>query len=232
MRLCGDAQGGGIAFWAFLDRIRRGRAARRRGRLIEPGTPRMDVAALSATALFTLGTRGSALALAQANEARRLLAEAHGWEIERVALQVIRTRGDVIQDRPLAEAGGKGLFTKEMTPRSLSARLTRQSTRPRTCRRCRQPGSRSPLFSPARTCATRSLLPSPELSRACRTGRRLALHRSGVRPRCCACGALARQCRDTVAQGRGRGGRRDPARARRAEAARPRRSRLRRARPR
>ena len=74
----------------------------------------MDVAAVSATALFTLGTRGSALALAQANEARRLLAEAHGWEIERVALQVIRTSGDVIQDRPLAEAGGKGLFTKEI----------------------------------------------------------------------------------------------------------------------
>jgi hydroxymethylbilane synthase len=74
----------------------------------------MDVAAVSATALFTLGTRGSALALAQANEARRLLAEAHGWEIERVALQVIRTSGDVIQDRPLAEAGGRGLFTKEI----------------------------------------------------------------------------------------------------------------------
>jgi porphobilinogen deaminase len=41
----------------------------------------MDAAAVSATALFTLGTRGSALALAQSNEARRLLAEAHGWEI-------------------------------------------------------------------------------------------------------------------------------------------------------
>jgi hydroxymethylbilane synthase len=64
--------------------------------------------------LFTLGTRGSPLALAQANEARRHLAEAHGWEIERVALQVIRTAGDAIQDRPLAEAGGKGLFTKEI----------------------------------------------------------------------------------------------------------------------
>jgi len=61
-----------------------------------------------------IGTRGSPLALAQANEARRLLAAAHGWEIERIALQVIRTSGDRIQDRPLAEAGGKGLFTKEI----------------------------------------------------------------------------------------------------------------------
>jgi hydroxymethylbilane synthase len=54
------------------------------------------------------------LALAQANEARRRLAEAHGWEIERIALQVIRTSGDKIQDRPLADAGGRGLFTKEI----------------------------------------------------------------------------------------------------------------------
>jgi hydroxymethylbilane synthase len=64
--------------------------------------------------LLTLGTRGSPLALAQANEARRLLAAAHGWEIERIALQVIRTTGDRIQDRSLADVGGKGLFTKEI----------------------------------------------------------------------------------------------------------------------
>ena len=69
---------------------------------------------MTTPAIFTLGTRGSPLALAQAKEARRLLAEAHGWEEERIALQVIRTSGDRIQDRPLAEAGGKGLFTKEI----------------------------------------------------------------------------------------------------------------------
>jgi hydroxymethylbilane synthase len=69
---------------------------------------------MTASVLFTFGTRGSPLALAQANEARRLLAEAHGWETERIAIHVIRTSGDRIQDRPLAEAGGKGLFTKEI----------------------------------------------------------------------------------------------------------------------
>jgi len=69
---------------------------------------------MTSSALFTFGTRGSPLALAQANEARRRLAEARGWEIERIALKVIRTSGDVIQDRSLAEAGGKGLFTKEI----------------------------------------------------------------------------------------------------------------------
>ena len=66
------------------------------------------------SSLFTLGTRGSPLALIQANEARRRLAERQGWEIERIALKVIRTSGDAIQDRPLAEAGGKGLFTREI----------------------------------------------------------------------------------------------------------------------
>jgi hydroxymethylbilane synthase len=69
---------------------------------------------MTSSTLFIFGTRGSPLALAQANEARRRLAEAHGWEIERIALKVIRTSGDVIQDRPLADAGGKGLFTKEI----------------------------------------------------------------------------------------------------------------------
>ena len=69
---------------------------------------------MTSPAILTLGARGSPLALAQANEARRRLAEAHGWDIERIALKVIRTTGDVIQDRPLAEAGGKGLFTKEI----------------------------------------------------------------------------------------------------------------------
>src|SRR6202453_5161104 len=69
---------------------------------------------MTSTALFTLGTRGSPLALIQANEARRRLAQAQGWEIERIALKVIRTTGDAIQDRPLSEVGGKGLFTKEI----------------------------------------------------------------------------------------------------------------------
>ena len=69
---------------------------------------------MTTSALFTLGTRGSPLALAQASEARRRLAEALGWEIERIALKIIRTSGDAIRDRPLAEAGGKGLFTKEI----------------------------------------------------------------------------------------------------------------------
>jgi hydroxymethylbilane synthase len=64
--------------------------------------------------LLRIGTRGSPLALAQAYEVRARLAAAHGVGPEAIAVQVIRTSGDVIQDRPLAEVGGKGLFTKEI----------------------------------------------------------------------------------------------------------------------
>lgn len=61
-----------------------------------------------------LGTRGSPLALAQAHEARGRLVTAHGWSEDRIEIVVIKTTGDMIQDRALAEAGGKGLFTKEL----------------------------------------------------------------------------------------------------------------------
>ncbi|MEE9275125.1 MAG: hydroxymethylbilane synthase, partial [bacterium] len=58
-----------------------------------------------------LGTRGSALALAQAREVAARLREAHpDLEVEEV---VIRTRGDEILDRAIHEVGGKGLFVKE-----------------------------------------------------------------------------------------------------------------------
>jgi hydroxymethylbilane synthase len=61
-----------------------------------------------------IGTRGSPLALWQAREVQARLAAAHGIADDAIAITVIRTSGDVIQDRPLAEVGGKGLFTKEI----------------------------------------------------------------------------------------------------------------------
>jgi len=62
----------------------------------------------------TIGTRGSPLALAQAREVRARLAEAHALDPETILLRVIRTSGDMVQDRPLTDIGGKGLFTKEI----------------------------------------------------------------------------------------------------------------------
>jgi hydroxymethylbilane synthase len=61
-----------------------------------------------------IGTRGSALALAQAHETRDRLMRAHGLPETAFAVEIIRTTGDRVQDRPLAEIGGKGLFTKEI----------------------------------------------------------------------------------------------------------------------
>jgi hydroxymethylbilane synthase len=61
-----------------------------------------------------IGTRGSPLALAQAHEVQARLDSAHGPGRLAFEVRVIKTTGDRIQDRPLAEAGGKGLFTKEI----------------------------------------------------------------------------------------------------------------------
>jgi hydroxymethylbilane synthase len=61
-----------------------------------------------------IGTRGSPLALAQTHMVRALLAAAHGVAEDHFEIEIIKTTGDQIQDRPLSESGGKGLFTKEL----------------------------------------------------------------------------------------------------------------------
>lgn len=66
------------------------------------------------TASLKIGTRGSPLALAQARETKRRLMEAHGLADDAVEIVVMSTAGDRIQDRPLSEVGGKGLFTLEI----------------------------------------------------------------------------------------------------------------------
>ena len=65
-------------------------------------------------AKIRIGTRGSPLALTQAQLVARRLAAAHGLNDDACQIVVIKTSGDRILDRPLAEAGGKGLFTKEI----------------------------------------------------------------------------------------------------------------------
>jgi hydroxymethylbilane synthase len=75
--------------------------------------------------ILRIGTRGSPLALAQTHETRDRLAAA--WpELAvpgAIEIEVISTTGDMIQDRPLAEIGGKGLFTKELDEAMLSGRI-------------------------------------------------------------------------------------------------------------
>ena len=70
-----------------------------------------------------IGTRGSPLALAQAHETQARLMAAHGLPEAAFEVVVISTSGDRIQDRPLSEAGGKGLFTKEIEEALLAGRI-------------------------------------------------------------------------------------------------------------
>ena len=69
----------------------------------------------SARSALRIGTRGSPLALAQTEEVRRRLAAAHDdLETGDIEVVIIRTTGDRVQDRALAEVGGKGVFSKEI----------------------------------------------------------------------------------------------------------------------
>src|SRR5216683_519538 len=78
-----------------------------------------------AVPLLRLGTRGSKLALTQAGLVRDALKAAVPALAAPDAIEIvaIRTTGDAIQDRPLAEAGGKGLFVKEIEEALLARRI-------------------------------------------------------------------------------------------------------------
>jgi hydroxymethylbilane synthase len=73
--------------------------------------------------VLRIGTRGSPLALAQAHEARARLAAAHGLPEAAFEIVPIATSGDRIQDRSLADSGGKGLFTKELEEALFDGRI-------------------------------------------------------------------------------------------------------------
>ena len=70
-----------------------------------------------------IGTRGSPLALAQAYETRSRLSKAFDLPEEAFEIVVIKVTGDAIQDRPLKEIGGKGLFTREIEEDLLSTKI-------------------------------------------------------------------------------------------------------------
>lgn len=73
------------------------------------------------TIRIKIGTRGSPLALAQANQVKDGLVAAHAsLSADNVEIIVIKTSGDIITDRLLIEEGGKGLFTKEIEEQLLA----------------------------------------------------------------------------------------------------------------
>ena len=61
-----------------------------------------------------IGSRGSKLALVQAEEVKARLVSALGMAAQQIEIVAIVTTGDRIKDRSLSEIGGKGLFTKEI----------------------------------------------------------------------------------------------------------------------
>ena len=75
------------------------------------------------TAPIRIGTRGSPLAMIQAREVAARLVSAHGWKEDAVDIVTFKTTGDAIVDRPLAELGGKGLFTQEIEAALLEDRI-------------------------------------------------------------------------------------------------------------
>ena len=76
------------------------------------------------TVRLRIGTRGSPLALTQAEEAKARLIAAHAdLGADAIEIVAIKTTGDQIQDRALAEIGGKGLFTKEIEEALFDGRI-------------------------------------------------------------------------------------------------------------
>ncbi len=73
--------------------------------------------------VLRIGTRGSELALWQANEVRAQLLAAHGANAPQIEIIVISTKGDRVQDRALSEIGGKGLFTQEIEEQLSDGRI-------------------------------------------------------------------------------------------------------------
>jgi hydroxymethylbilane synthase len=73
--------------------------------------------------LLRIGTRGSPLARYQAELVRAMLASENGIAPEEIEVVAIRTSGDAVRDRPLADVGGKGLFTKEIEEALLDGRV-------------------------------------------------------------------------------------------------------------
>ncbi|HEX8571949.1 MAG TPA: hydroxymethylbilane synthase [Allosphingosinicella sp.] len=73
--------------------------------------------------ILRLGTRGSPLALVQARLVATALRDAHGWGPELIEIEPIATSGDQLRDRPLAEMGGKALWTKELDSALLEGRI-------------------------------------------------------------------------------------------------------------
>jgi hydroxymethylbilane synthase len=114
----------------------------------------------------------------------------------------VRASGDKVQDRPLAEIGGKALWTKELDAWLLAARSTSRSIRPRTSRRSVPPKSPSVPCCPRED--VRDVLLGAATIAALPPGGRRHQRAAPRRAGCCTCGpmshgrAVSWQCRDAA----------------------------------
>ena len=72
---------------------------------------------------LVIGTRGSPLALAQANEVRNKILSSNDLDPNKVEIEVIKTSGDKFLNTSLSKIGGKGLFTKEIQQALIDKRI-------------------------------------------------------------------------------------------------------------
>lgn len=100
-------------------------SSHRRENLVVKASVAVEQQTQTKVALIRIGTRGSPLALAQAYETRDKLMASHTELAEEGAIQivVIKTTGDKILSQPLADIGGKGLFTKEIDEALLNSEI-------------------------------------------------------------------------------------------------------------
>ena len=172
----------------------------------------MAITALAATSRCASARAARPLALAQAHETRARLIAAHPALAAPGAIEicVIKTTGDKVQDRPLSEIGGKGLFTKEIEEALLAGAidLAVHSDEGRADLAARRAGDRLPAAArgPARRAdlADRAAVPSPPCPRAPWSAARPCAAPAQVkalRPDLAIVSA-ARQCRDPHRQGR------------------------------
>ncbi len=92
-----------LAGWNRIDWVR-----------LHPGGDEDGMTIFSPDRPLRLGTRASPLAMAQAYMVRDALMLAHGWSADTVQIIAMTASGDRILDRPLADAGGKALWTREL----------------------------------------------------------------------------------------------------------------------
>lgn len=135
--------------------------------------------------ILRVGTRGSALALAQANAVRARLTALHGLSSDQIKLEIIRTTGDMIRDQPLAQAGGKGLFTKEIEEALLGGRIDLAVHSAKDMPTLLPAGLAIAAVPAREDPGTSSSAPKRQICAICRNGRQLALHRCDARPWCC-----------------------------------------------